>query len=496
MMKHGLSRREFIGAVAAVGLGASNDGWVDLFNGRNLEGWKSGGSRDSWMVDGGLLSGGGAASHLFYNGPVRGARFRNFELEIDAMARPLCNAGIYFHTAYQEGAFPKKGLKVHISSTSARRDERHGWYKTGSLCGLRGIYKQFVPDNQWYKLRLSVRGKNIQVRLNDLLLVDYTEPTPPVLPRGADGRLHLDGGTFALESDGEESVVPFRKVRVRPLPDDVVTPAAPPVVDDAFKRIIHMTAQGYPMVDYHVHVVKENIEQVMAQTLRDGIEYGVATNGGLNFPIMNDDTALAFVESMKARPVFIAMQAEGREWTHMFTRRSTSAFDYVFTDSMTWTDDSGKRMLTYIPRDVGSITDPQAFMEMLIARILGILNQEPIDIYVNPTYVPEVIGKEYDRLWTDERMKKVADAAVHNNVAIELNDSRSLPSAAFVRVFKKAGCKFTFGTNNVYVEKLPLRRSDYAMRMIDECGLGPQDFWVPGGFWPRAFERKPDGLHA
>ena len=85
------------------------------------------------------------------------------------------------------------------------------------------------------------------------------------------------------------------------------------------------------------------------------------------------------------------MQAEGREWVTMFSPETIAKFDYVFTDSMTWTNDRGKRMRLWIPNEV-EIGDKQAFMDMLVERAVGILTNEPIDIYVNPTFLPEVIA--------------------------------------------------------------------------------------------------------
>ncbi len=167
---------------------------------------------------------------------------------------------------------------------------------------------------------------------------------------------------------------------------------------------------------------------------------------------------IAFYESMKGQPCFIAMQAEGREWMQMISRKAAGLFDYIFTDSMTWTDRHGKRMRTWIPEEVGVIADPQEFMDTLVERAVGILEHEPIDIYVNPTYIPDQLAKDYDKLWTEERMRKVVDAAERNHVAIELNDRYKLPGAAFVKMAKAAGCKFTFGTNNTGPERLGAQR--------------------------------------
>jgi len=95
------------------------------------------------------------------------------------------------------------------------------------------------------------------------------------------------------------------------------------------------------------------------------------------------------------------------------------------------------------------IPDKQAFMELLVRTIVHILDAEPIDIYVNPTYLPDVLAAEYDALWTPERLDKVIDAAARNGVAIEISNRLHLPKPAFIKQAKQAGIKFTFGTNNV-----------------------------------------------
>ena len=178
----------------------------------------------------------------------------------------------------------------------------------------------------------------------------------------------------------------------------------------------------------------------------------------------------------------------------MFSRRTVARFDYVFTDSMTWTDNRGKRMRLWMPDEVGAIADAQEFMETLVERTVGILEHEPVDIYVNPTFLPAVIAGDYDRLWTDERMHKVVDAAMRNHVAIEINDRYKLPSERFLMMAKDAGCKFTFGTNNAGADDL--RRCEYGLKMVDACKLAGQHFFVPGAGFPKAVERKGEALRA
>jgi len=478
--------------MAAAPLLAQGDGWVELFNGRNLDGWRAQGDRDSFQVVDGVISANGPMCHLFYNGDLRNADFLNFELAAEVMARPGANSGIYFHTTYQDSGWPVKGFEAQVNNSS--RTERR---KTGSLYKIRDFYKQLVPDNEWFELRASVRGKNIQVQVNGVPVVDYIEPEEPVIPPGIETERQLDHGTFALQCHDPGSNVLFRSIRVRPLADDLPTPGGATVVaDDLFRNILLTGASGYPMVDLHVHAKGGlSVEDAVRKSHRDGIMYGLAVNCGQGFEVMDDASARAYVESLAEQPVFIAMQAEGREWTGMFSREAVAEFDYVFTDSMTWTDNRGRRMRTWIPEEVGEITDPQEFMDTLVDRAVGILENEPIDIYVNPTYIPDQIAADYESLWTEERRKRIIDAAVANDVAIELNSRRELPSPSFIRMMKEGGCKFTLGTNNAGADDLG--RSEYGLRMIEECELEVDDFFLPlfGGA-TKAVERKGDVLRS
>ena len=126
------------------------------------------------------------------------------------------------------------------------------------------------------------------------------------------------------------------------------------------------------------------------------------------------------------------------------------------------------------------IPDKQAFMERLVRTIEEILDHEPIDIYVNPTYLPEVIAAEYDQLWTPERKQRVIAAAARNGVAIEISSKLRLPKSDFIKAAKQAGIKFTFGTNN---GDRSLGRVEFSLEMVRQCGLTAQDMWMP----------KPDG---
>jgi hypothetical protein len=206
-----------------------------------------------------------------------------------------------------------------------------------------------------------------------------------------------------------------------------------------------------------------------------GINYGIAPNCGLKFPVTNDKSLYAYMDTVQSKPIFRGMQAEGREWVTLFSPEAISKFDYVFTDGMTWTDHKGRRMRLWMPEEV-FVDDEQQFMDELISKIENVVSKEPIDIHVNPTFLPAVIAAKYDELWTNARIERFVKVLADNHVALEINSRFKLPSEKILRKAKEAGVKFSFGTNNTGPD---LGTLDYSIEMKEKLGLTYKDMFMP-----------------
>jgi len=462
---------------------AQEDGWISLFDGQSLDGWTASENTASIRVEDGTITTDGPRSHLFYTGPVEDADFKNFEFRAEVMITPGSNSGIYFHTAYQEQGWPAQGYEVQVHNTHVGPEEGYVERKlTGSLYAVRNVYKALAPDNEWFTMHITVMANHVMIRVNDMLVVDYVQPDNPVRTESYQGRV-LSSGTFAIQGHDPDSRAYYRNIEVKPLPDDLPRDVTQyPVLDETARRIYELSSGNFPLIDLHMHA-KEGLsmDEALSKSHRVGIMYGVAPNCGLGFPITDDQGIYDYIEEMSDQPVFVGMQAEGREWVDLFTPEAISQFDYVFSDALTFFDDDGNRTQLWIPETV-HFDDPQEFMDMYIDRIVSVMN-EPIDIFVNPTFLPTRILDQYDELWTEERMQTMIDAAVENDVAIEINDRYQIPSATFIKQAKASGAKFSLGTNNGDANYGNL---DYSLRMIEECELNAADMFIP----------KPDGEKA
>ena len=233
----------------------------------------------------------------------------------------------------------------------------------------------------------------------------------------------------------------------------------------------------FKITDLHVHLKgKFTIQDAVAKSKAENIDYGIAVNCGLGFPVHQDSQIDSVVALFKDYPQFyLAMQAEGREWVNTFSKESIAKFDYVFTDAMTFTDAKGRRNRIWL-KDETWIDDEEQFMNYLVNTLVKILSTEPIDIYVNSTFLPAQMQSRYDQFWKPERMDKVIKAAKDNNIAIEINNRYRIPSADFIKRAKKAGVKFTVGTNNADEN---FSGAAYAIEMIRKCNLKESDFFLP-----------------
>ena len=204
-------------------------GWVPLFNGKDLTGWKldanpskdivevipkkkdgkliafDGKLKDGkvvplWRVEEGILIGSGPPSHLFSE---RGD-YKNFEYRIEAQINDGGNSGQYFRTQFGPG-FPQ-GYEAQINAT------HHDKIRTGSLYMPRNkelLVLDVAPHkpNEWFTQEVLADGDQIKITVNGKKTVDWKDPQ----------KTHTQGH-FALQGHDPGTTVKFRKIEVRELP--------------------------------------------------------------------------------------------------------------------------------------------------------------------------------------------------------------------------------------------------------------------------------------
>ncbi len=190
--------------------GADESGFISLFNGKDLDGWKSSEEPGTFSVSNGVLVVNGKRSHLFYDGPVENHDFKNFHLRVELQTHPNSNSGVYFHTQFQDTGWPSKGFETQVNNT--HKDPK----KTAGLYNIKDNFTAPAPDNQWFVMEVIVEGKHIVTKVDGKVITDFVEPEPATPPAANPGRV-LDHGTFAIQGHDPESKVEYRKIEVKPL---------------------------------------------------------------------------------------------------------------------------------------------------------------------------------------------------------------------------------------------------------------------------------------
>jgi hypothetical protein len=206
--------RSILISLLAVTGAFAQDGWIQLFNGKDFTGWKVNENTDTFSIKEGAIVANGPRSHCFYVGPVSNHNFKNFELKIDVKTAPGSNGGIYFHTEYQDQNFPAKGFEVQVNVT--HRDP----IKSGSLYQVQNIgedvIKDIIKDHERFTEHIIVRGNTVTVKLNDKQVVQWTQPADWAGTRSTPER-KISAGTIALQGHDPNSVVHYKNIRIKPL---------------------------------------------------------------------------------------------------------------------------------------------------------------------------------------------------------------------------------------------------------------------------------------
>lgn len=238
-----------------------------------------------------------------------------------------------------------------------------------------------------------------------------------------------------------------------------------------------LSARDIPFIDFHVHLRGGmTVEKALARQSSPGIRIGVLKNIGAGWPIETDEQLRAFLDETTGKGVCVGLQVNDRDWHTKHSRAHLDRCDFILGDTMIMPmpDDSSPPVKLFKP-DLYTIKDPEAWMKRYVDHNLKVLS-EPITILANPTYLPKHVEDRYDQLWTDQRMGKIIAAAIANHVALEINARSGYPSERFIRMAKKMGARFSFGTNNFDDKPIDMSRCHAA---IAKYGLTKDDLHVP-----------------
>lgn len=237
-----------------------------------------------------------------------------------------------------------------------------------------------------------------------------------------------------------------------------------------------MPVPSFIPTDLHVHLAPEfPIHEALAAAEQRGFRLGIVEHPEKSWGLKDNTDLQEYINHLRPYPVYVGLQPIYRNWTRAFSAELLAQVDYVLMDPQTLPQPDGSFLRiwefdTFVP-------DPNKFMQQYMAHCLGILENEPIDIFGWPLFLPVCIARDYYTLWTTERKQQIINAAKARNIAIEINEMARVPDEDFICMAKEQGLKFAFGTDAR--TKDVAGRFIYGMEVMRNCGLTPDDFFTP-----------------
>lgn len=173
-----------------ISLEEASQGWISLFDGESLFGWKPEGGAQWKVADGAIVTDGGGYGWLRHT-----AAFADFELKADFRTAADGNSGLFVRSA-AEGAAHLTGYEIQIY-------DKHEKFPTGSIVGHIPAKGGAIKADQWQTMEVSAVGSRIVVKLDGSTLLDTR-----------DGKSRV--GHIGLQYNPGKKIE-FRNVKVKPL---------------------------------------------------------------------------------------------------------------------------------------------------------------------------------------------------------------------------------------------------------------------------------------
>jgi formylglycine-generating enzyme required for sulfatase activity len=219
--------------VAATAPVLSADGYVSLFNGKDLSGWTTDPSRrGQWQVQNGILSGGpaGPGSYLYSERD----NYKNFRLRVEARLKDKESSELWIATQIPPSDSPDRiptvGLRVDLQEETGKPRTGSIWSITPKPGGGRNVngYSRKEPTVQpgrWFTLEVVAEGKHVSVLIDSEVATTWSKKDQYV------------SGRIAIKQNLGKPSIEFRKIEIKELAAAPVAggpkTGAPPMDKDA-----------------------------------------------------------------------------------------------------------------------------------------------------------------------------------------------------------------------------------------------------------------------
>lgn len=192
---------------------------LDLFNGKNLDGWKAIGRDENattlagFTVKDGLLETTTGKGLLWYTKQKIG----NTTIKVVyKMSNDKGNSGVFIRIPIEpknEDDAINKGIEVQIDN----RDD--DWHSTGVLYSMtKALARPYKPAGEWNTMEITLDGLRTIVKVNGVLVTDYDGKSPVPEKKKSfepDRGPRPAEGYIAIQHHDENCVISFKEISIK-----------------------------------------------------------------------------------------------------------------------------------------------------------------------------------------------------------------------------------------------------------------------------------------
>jgi serine/threonine protein kinase len=183
---------------------AAADGFVPLFNGKDLTGWETHAAQPGdWQVKNGLLVGRSGLSYLY----SKREDLQNVHVRVRARVSTGGNSGVFVRSTYgiKPGSNAPNGYEAAI-------EDGHGEVGTGGLYAIADDAQRVksagssFKAGEFFTLEVIAQGTSIEVKVNGWKTAEYTTE-----------HAQRGGGCLALQCQNANTVIEIESIEIKPL---------------------------------------------------------------------------------------------------------------------------------------------------------------------------------------------------------------------------------------------------------------------------------------
>jgi hypothetical protein len=179
-----------------VSASAKERGWVSLFNGKDLTGWKNNG-QEKWVVENGTIYCESTANKYGYLTTEK--TYKDFDLRLKFRGEAEGNSGVFLH-AKITGMNPEtgpdiQGMQVEVDPSVGKHTG--GLYESGGrewVVMPSAESEKALKPGQWNELEAKVQDHHIATYLNGVKISDFEDPKPTFTEGVIGLQIHTGGG--------------------------------------------------------------------------------------------------------------------------------------------------------------------------------------------------------------------------------------------------------------------------------------------------------------